>query len=234
MKPFLKPQKSLIFLDLFLDINFNNQKFLIHISEGSEVVKRTGLKILSLSEFLGSNPSPRILKIPKMKRKTRSQKIKTRARRGLKGKITQKKRNYVVDTSVIINKFLPRLIKKGLKGKIIIPNAVMAELENLANKGREEGFIGLEEVAKLHNYKQKGVRLHFQGIRPKEFQIRYARSGEIDALIRNIAKKNKAILITADLVQAKSAQAYGIQVLFLRPKIKIKKKRRFLFWKLQK
>jgi ATPase len=64
-------------------------------------------------------------------------------------------------------------------------------------------------------------------------QIKYAKSGEIDALIRDTARKNRAILITADLVQAKSSQAYGLQVIFLRPKI-IKKKKRFLFWKLQK
>lgn len=162
-------------------------------------------------------------------KKTRSQEMKTRARRSLNGKLTKKVRGYVADTSAIINKFLPNLIRKGLKGRIIVPNAVMAELENLANKGKEEGFIGLEEVTKLHNYKQ--IKVHFQGIRPKEFQIRYARSGEIDALIRAIARKNKAVLITADLVQAKSAQAYGLQVLFLRPKIKKIKKKGFWFWK---
>jgi ATPase len=164
-----------------------------------------------------------------MPKKTRSQEIKTRARRSLKRKITSEKENYVVDTSAIINKFLPRLIKGGLKGKLIIPNAVMAELENLANRGSEEGFIGLEEVSKLH--KQKQVKIYFQGTRPTEMQIRYAKSGEIDALIRNLAKKNKAILITADLVQAKSAQAYSLQVLFLRPRVKKQKRKRFLFWK---
>jgi len=162
-------------------------------------------------------------------KKSRSQKIKSRARKTLNGNLTKQKKSYVVDTSAIINKFLPNLIKKGLKGKLIIPNSVMAELENLANKGLEEGFIGLEEITNLH--KQKQVKVYFQGIRPKELHIKYAKSGEIDALIRNIAKRNKAILITADLVQAKSAQAYGIKVLFLRPRKKKEKKRKFLFWK---
>jgi len=148
--------------------------------------------------------------------KTRSQKIKTRARKTLKGKLTKQKKKYVVDTSAIINKFLSSLIKKGLKGTLIIPNSVMA-------------FIGLEEVANLHKLKQ--VKVYFQGIRPREMHIKYARSGEIDALIRNIAKRNKAILITADLVQAKSCQAYGIQVIFLKPRIKKVKKKGFLFWK---
>jgi ATPase len=162
-----------------------------------------------------------------MYRKRTSQEIKNKARRSLNGKISRKKRTYVVDTSAIINKFLIRLIKKGLIGRIIIPNAVMAELENLANKGHEEGFIGLEEIAKLHYYKQN--RILFLGLRPGEMQIKYAKSGEIDALIREIARKNRAILITADLVQAKSSQAYGLQVIFLKPRIK--KKKKFLFWK---
>ena len=163
-----------------------------------------------------------------MYRKKTSQEIKQKARRNLNGRISNQADSYVVDTSAIINKFVAKLIKRGLKGKLIIPNAVIAELENLANKGVEEGFIGLEEIAKLHHYKQ--VKLYFFGLRPGEMQIKFAKSGEIDALIREEARKNKAILITADLVQAKSSQAYGLKVIFLKPKA-IKKKRRFLFWK---
>ena len=153
-------------------------------------------------------------------KRTISQKIKNHARRTLSRKIPLEKRNYVIDTSVILNRFLPRLIRKGLKGQIIIPNALVAELENLANKGNALGFLGLEEIAKLHYLKRKyPITVFFEGIRPTEHHIKYAKSGEIDALIREIAFSKKAILITADLVQAKSAQAYGLGVLFLRPKI---------------
>ncbi len=173
-----------------------------------------------------------------MKRKKTEQtfqKIKRKARRTLNRKFEKEKRTYVVDTSAIINKFLPKLFDKGLKGKIIIPNAVMAELENLANKGNEAGFVGLEEVASLHQLKKKySFSLTFTGARPEEKHIKYAKSGEIDALIREIAEKNKAILITADLVQAKSAQAYGLNVLFLKPRFIKKKKSFFSFLKRRK
>ena len=165
------------------------------------------------------------------KKPTIRQSIKRRARKTLNCNFEKEKCNYVIDTSAIINKFIPKLINKGLKGKIIIPNAVMAELENLANKGREEGFTGLEEVAKFHKIKhQFPITIFFEGLRPNEMQIRFAKSGEIDSIIRDIARKNNAILITADLVQAKTSQAYGLKVLFLRTKIE-KKKKRFLFWK---
>ncbi len=162
-----------------------------------------------------------------------SQRIKQRARRTLQNTVPLAKKSYVVDTSVVIHKFLPRLIKRGLTGRIIIPNAVMSELENQANKGLEAGFIGLDEIANLHKLKkQNKIAVFFQGIRPNETHIRYAKSGEIDALIREIATRNNAILVTADLVQAKSAQAYGLEVIFLRPKIIPQKKpRRFLFFR---
>ncbi len=162
-----------------------------------------------------------------MARENTNQEIKKRARRTLNRRFEKKQRDYVVDTSVIINRFLPRLIEKGLKGKIIIPNAVMAELENLANKGNEAGFVGLDQVASLHHLKKKNkISIIFVGPRPDLKQIKYAKSGEIDAMIRDSAFKNRAILITADLVQAKSAQAYGLDVVFLKPRF-IKKKKPF-------
>jgi ATPase len=164
------------------------------------------------------------------KKKSVSQQVKTHARRTLSSQFSKEKRSYVVDTSAVINKFLPRLISKGLRGKIVVPNAVMAELENLANKGREEGFRGLDEIAELHKLKKKyQIDIYFYGLRPTEQQIKFAKSGEIDALIREIAMKTKSALITSDLVQAKSAQAYDLQVVYIRPKEK--KKKGFWFWK---
>ncbi len=158
--------------------------------------------------------------------------IKSRARRNLQKIVSHQPRSYVVDTSSIINKFLPSLIKKGLRGRILIPNAVMAELESQANKGFETGFIGLEEIVKLHRLKKEHkIEVFFEGLRPGEHQIKYAKHGEIDALIRESALKNKAILITSDLVQAKTAQAYGLEVIFLRPKVKREKKGFFWFKK---
>jgi ATPase len=163
-------------------------------------------------------------------RKTRAtREIKRKARRGLNTKFSKDFKNYVADTSSVISKVIPLLIKKGLRGKIIIPNAVMAELENMANKGKEVGFIGLDQISRLHRIKQ--VKISFEGSRPTEMQIKYAKSGEIDALIRETAIKNQAILITADLVQAKSSQAYGLRVLYIKPKRKKRKKRFLLIFK---
>lgn len=136
---------------------------------------------------------------------------------------------YLVDTSAIVHKKVSRLAKMGqIKGLILVPNAAIAELENLANKGQDVGFKGLEEIAKLHHY--KNLRLKFVGPRPSEHHIKYAKSGEIDALIRSLANTYHATLITADIVQSKSAAAYGMKVLFHKVRFK-RPKRKFLFFR---
>lgn len=137
---------------------------------------------------------------------------------------------YLVDTSVIAQRKLIRLFRKKLQGTILIPNAVIAELENLANKGNDAGFHGLEEVAKLHHLIPR-VKVKFIGLRPTGHQIKFAKSGEIDALIRELAYKHHATLITADLVQAKSALAYNLKVFFVKTVFKKKRKKLFFFRK---
>jgi len=135
-------------------------------------------------------------------------------------------KTYVPDTSVIIEKIVSNLIKENkIKGTIIIPNAVVAEIESQANKRRETGFLGLEELKELQELKkQNKIDLQFIGNRPTVDQIKFAKSGEIDALIRQIAYDHSAILITADIVQAESARVYGLEVKFIehqKPKTKL-------------
>jgi ATPase len=141
-----------------------------------------------------------------------------------------KDETYLVDTSAIIHKKVSKLLKHNqIKGTILVPNAAIAELENLANRGQDVGFKGLEEIAKLHKF--KSLKIKFVGPRPSEHHIKYAKSGEIDALIRSLASTYHATLITADIVQSKSAAAYGIKVLFHKVRFIKPKKRKFLFFK---
>ena len=127
---------------------------------------------------------------------------------------------HVLDTSVVIEKIASKLVeKKELAGKLIIPHAVIAELEHQANQGQEIGLIGLEEIQILQGLAKKNlIELEFAGERPNVNQIRYAKSGEIDALIRTIAYNRDATLITADRVLSESAKAFGVKVNFIEPK----------------
>ncbi len=130
----------------------------------------------------------------------------------------------VPDTSIIIERWLSRKIKDGKLNdvKIVIPNAVVAEIEYQANTGKAIGFAGLEELKALRELaEQKKIELEFFGDRPSPSQIKYASKGEIDALIRKQARELGAKLITSDYIQASLAKAEGIETEY----IKIKKKR---------
>jgi len=128
----------------------------------------------------------------------------------------------VPDTSVLIDGRITSMIKTGdYKGStIIIPEAVVAELEAQANQGREIGFSGLNELQALCRLaEEKVIELKFSGERPSLEQVKLASGGEIDAMIRNIAIENAAQFITSDSVQAEVARAKGLNVTYLKPQI---------------
>ncbi|NYT05764.1 MAG: Flp pilus assembly complex ATPase component [Methanomicrobiales archaeon] len=128
----------------------------------------------------------------------------------------------VPDTSVVIDGRITSMIKKGeyKQATIIIPEAVIAELESQANQGREIGFSGLTELQELCRMAGEGIiDLQFIGERPSLDQVKLASGGEIDALIRNAALAHDAKFITSDIVQAEVAKAKGLDVLYLRPQI---------------
>jgi len=128
----------------------------------------------------------------------------------------------VPDTSVLIDGRITSMIQAGeYKGAtIIVPEAVIAELEAQANNGREIGFSGLSELQSLCKLaEEKTIELKFSGIRPSLEQVKLASGGEIDAMIRNIAIENSARFITSDNVQAEVARAKGLDVIFLKPQV---------------
>ncbi len=126
-----------------------------------------------------------------------------------------KVKKLVPDTSVIIEGIISKEVAKDdLKLKtILIHEAVVSELENQANKGREVGILGLKEIKKLNELSEdEGFKVEFTGKRPGEFEIKHAKSGEIDSLIRALAAEEKATLMTADRVQAFVAESKNIDV----------------------
>ncbi len=133
----------------------------------------------------------------------------------------------VPDTSVLISGKISEMIKKGeiKKANIIIPKAVIDELQAQASRGREIGFEGLEEIKKIREIGKKGIKIKFTGRRPTLEEIQLAKKGRIDALIRDVAVKEKAILFTSDYVQALVGEAEGAKVKYIpveTPEIKLK------------
>jgi ATPase len=129
----------------------------------------------------------------------------------------------VLDSSIIIDGKISKMIEKGeLKDvEVVVPLAALDELQAQASKGKEPGFIGLEELKKIRALCEKsGMNIMFIGERPTLEDIKLAHSGRIDAMIREVAKKEGGILYTADYVQALVAEAEGVRVQYTPPEIK--------------
>src|SRR3989337_1331908 len=97
----------------------------------------------------------------------------------------------ILDSSIIIDRKISELIEKNkLKDiEVIVPTAVLDELQSQASKGREPGFVGLDELKKLRRMcEEKGINLRFTGVRPTLEEIKLAKAGRLGAIIRDVAK----------------------------------------------
>lgn len=133
-------------------------------------------------------------------------------------KIKDKVERLVVDTSVLIEGVVSKKIesKEIQPETIYIHEAVIAELESQANAGKEKGYLGLNEIKKLRELSKKlEFQILYSGRRQNESEIRFAKSGAVDALIRELAYTEDAHFITADRVNALTAEAKGIKTILV-------------------
>ena len=128
-------------------------------------------------------------------------------------------KRYVLDTSIIIDGEITKMIEGGQidnGSEIIIPLAVLDELQSQASSNKEYGFVGLNEIKKIRDQSSiKDISLRFLGERPNIDDIRLAKHGRIDAIIKDVALHEAATLITADYVQALVAEAQGVKSLHI-------------------
>ncbi|HDD72682.1 MAG TPA: ATPase [Candidatus Aenigmarchaeota archaeon] len=133
-----------------------------------------------------------------------------------------KAKTIVPDTSVLIHGVLSNMIREGKLGKvrIVIPRAVVDELQAQASRGREVGFEGLEEIKRLRDLgMEKKIKIEFIGLRPTLEEIQLAKKGRIDAIIRDVAAEEKGVLVTCDYVQALVGEAEGVPVKYIDQRI---------------
>jgi ATPase len=130
-------------------------------------------------------------------------------------------KRYTLDTSILIGKYIRSKIANDeiTRGsEIIIPIAVLDELQSQASDNKDHGIVGLEEIRKLRELcENKGVLIQFTGQRPTLDDIRLAKKGRIDSIIKDVARENEAILLTADYVQHLVALAQGVKSELLKP-----------------
>ncbi len=119
-----------------------------------------------------------------------------------------------MDTSIIIDGEISKKIDNNEINEnyeILIPKAVIDELQSQACKQKEHGIIGLIELKKIREKSiEKKIDLNYVGEKPSLTEIKLAKNGRIDSLISDIAKNENATLFTADYIQHLVADATGI------------------------
>ena len=130
--------------------------------------------------------------------------------------------NVVPDTSVVIDGRVSDQVDDGTfaGATISIPEAVVAELEAQANDGVESGWDGLSELQRLAELADKGeISIEYIGERPDAIERGHASEGEVDALIRDLADEMDATFVTSDIVQSEVAEAKGLDVEYISPRV---------------
>ncbi|HKJ59066.1 MAG TPA: PINc/VapC family ATPase [Halobacteriales archaeon] len=131
--------------------------------------------------------------------------------------------NVLPDTSVLIDARVSERVAAGeLAGATVyVPEAVVAELESQANRGRETGWDGLAELQKLADLVDDGeITVEYVGRRPTSVERGRADRGEVDAIIRDLAAEFDATLLTSDRVQSEVARAKGIEVEYVESEVR--------------
>ncbi|MFC6874496.1 PINc/VapC family ATPase [Halobellus marinus] len=128
----------------------------------------------------------------------------------------------VPDTSAVIDgRVSERVASDDEEVSVLVPEAVVGELESQANDGIDTGWEGLEELQKLAELADSGaVDVRYVGRRTKPSESTGAHEGDIDALIREIAEEEGGTLLTSDVVQAEVAKAKGIDVEYVEPRVR--------------
>ena len=125
---------------------------------------------------------------------------------------------FVLDTSVIIDGKVADIIQDKIEpnSQIIIPIAVLDELQAQASTNKSNGIEGLLEIKKIRDVCQaRKISIEFIGTRPTIEEIRLAKHGRIDAIIKDIALEKDATLITCDYVQHLVSEAHGIRSIYI-------------------
>jgi ATPase len=102
--------------------------------------------------------------------------------------------------------------------EVVIPIAALDELQSQASTSKEHGMVGLVEIKRIREQcSSRNINLRFSGSRPGLDEIRLAKHGRIDSIIKDVALEENAILVTADYVQSLVAEAQGVRCMYVRP-----------------
>ncbi|MEM2121210.1 MAG: PINc/VapC family ATPase [Candidatus Woesearchaeota archaeon] len=128
----------------------------------------------------------------------------------------------ILDSSALSEGIVSKLLmeNKICFEELIIPEALVSEVEYQIQQNRAFGFLGIEEIQKLKELSSNKFRIKFSGKKLSHFELERMNLLELDSMIRDLAYEEGACLITTNKFQEKISTAKGIDVLFIEPEEK--------------
>jgi len=91
--------------------------------------------------------------------------------------------------------------KKIAFDELIIPEALISEVEYQIEENKAFGFLGVKEIENLKGLSSNKFRIKFSGKKLFHFELERMNLFELDSLIRDLAYEEGACLITANQFQ---------------------------------
>jgi len=124
-------------------------------------------------------------------------------------------RVYVVDVDSVLDGSIRAMVERGeIRGKIVILKSLVEYFHKEASSGRSLGYTGLEELRRLLELQNPGVEVSVvedEKRSPKDYDVYVVKTA-----IRDYAWRVGATLVTSDSVQASTAGALGLPVIYSR------------------
>ncbi len=124
-------------------------------------------------------------------------------------------RVYVVDVDSVLDGSIRAMVERGeIRGKVVILKSLVEYFHREASSGRSLGYTGLEELRRLLELQNPDVGVSVvedEKRSPKDYDVYVVKTA-----IRDYAWRVGATLVTSDSVQASTAGALGLPVIYSR------------------
>ncbi|MCC6046065.1 MAG: Flp pilus assembly complex ATPase component TadA [Ignisphaera sp.] len=124
---------------------------------------------------------------------------------------------YIPDSSIIVARALSKLLKQGrLRGRVLIPKELISYFEFVAKKGIAIGYIGLQELANLRESVNEEMGVELEVVESGMREFKEINEDAINIIIRDLAKRFGAKVITREPLQHLACKAMGVEVVLVK------------------
>jgi len=124
------------------------------------------------------------------------------------------RRVYVVDVDSIVDGSFRAMVERGdVRGKVVVLKQLIDYFHREASSGKSLGYTGLEELRRLLELQRPDLEVTIVDDERRVFSKEYDLYA-LKSMIRDYAWRAGATLVTSDAIQASTARALGIPVIY--------------------